>query len=319
MDLNGCKILVTGASGLVGGSLVPRLLQTGAQVRATFRNRTITDFDGQVETMAADLTDIHACQRAVEGMDIVIHCAAGSGGAASMTERPMAYVTSNIVMDSLLLDASYRAGIKKFLWLGSTTGYPPSGERLIREEEMFDGEPFEKYYFVGWAKRCTEILCRMYGEKLPKKMLTIVLRPTSIYGPGEDFDPATSHVIPALIRKVVERRDPLEVWGTGNDVRDVIYVDDVVDVILRALTSIDESVAINIGHGQACSVQEILNLLLELDCFPDANITFNASRPTTIPIRKVDLSRAANLLNFQAKVSLREGLAKTLAWYRQNR
>jgi GDP-L-fucose synthase len=318
IDLKNRKILVTGGSGLVGRTLIPRLIEMGAQVRATFHRRELSYSDKEVERIQADLTQPEACQRAVEGVELIFHCAANTSGAATMATTPMVHVTPNVIMNSLLLESAYHAQVQKFLWLSSTTGYPPSGEANVREDEMFEGDPFEKYYFVGWMKRFTEVLCRMYGEKLPRKMTTIVLRPTNIYGVNDDFEFATSHVIPALIRKVVERWNPLEVWGTGDDVRDAIYVDDMVDAMTLAMRKLESHVAINIGLGEVYSVKQILAFLLEIDGFSEAKITYNASKPTMIPIRKVDLTRAQELLGFQAKIGLREGLARTLAWYREH-
>ena len=319
IELKNRKVLVTGASGLVGSTLIPRLLEAGAQVRATFHRRELPYSDKEVERVHADLTQPAACQKAVEGVEMIFHCAANTSGAATMATTPMVHVTPNVIMNSLLLESAYHANVAKFLWLSSTTGYPPSGEANVREDEMFNGDPFEKYYFVGWMKRFTEVLCRMYGEKLPRKMTTIVLRPTNIYGVQDDFEFATSHVIPALVRKVVERWNPLEVWGTGDDVRDAIYVDDMVDAMMLAIRKLDSHVAINIGYGEAYSVKQILALLLEIDGFTDAKIVYNSSKPTMIPIRKVDLTRARELLGFQAKTSLRDGLAKTIAWYRKEK
>jgi GDP-L-fucose synthase len=318
-DLKDRPVLVTGASGLVGSTLIPRLLEAGAKVRATHRHRELPYADKDVKKIHADLTQPAACQKAVEGVEYVFHCAANTSGAATMATTPMVHVTPNVIMNSLLLESAYHAGVTKFLWLSSTTGYPVSGDAEVREDEMFNGDPYEKYYFVGWMKRFTEVLCRMYGEKLPRKMATLVLRPTNIYGVHDDFEFATSHVIPALIRKVVERWNPLEVWGTGDDVRDAIYVDDMVEAMLLAVRKLDAHAAINIGYGEAYSVKQILALLLEIDGFPEAKIVFNTSKPSMIPIRKVDLTRARELLGFQARTSLRDGLAKTMAWYRQEK
>jgi GDP-L-fucose synthase len=245
-------------------------------------------------------------------------CAASTAGAATMSSTPMVHVTPNILANSQMLEAAYEAEVEKFLWLSSTTGYPVSGDRPVKEEEMFEGEPFEKYYFVGWMKRFTEVLCRMYGEKLPRKMTTIVLRPTNVYGPGDDFEFATSHVIPALIRKVVERWDPIEVWGDGEDVRDAIYVDDMVAAMMRGMERIESYTAINIGLGKAYSVKQILEAILELDGYADAKVSFDASKPTMIPIRVIDTEKAERELDFKAEVDLREGLQKTIEWYRES-
>jgi len=150
-------------------------------------------------------------------------------------------------------------------------------------------------------------------------MTTIVLRPTNIYGPLDDFEPATSHVAPALLRKVVERQAPLEVWGTGDDIRDLIYVDDMVEAIVRSLETLESYTTLNIGLGKTYSVKEILSLLMELDGHSDAQLTFNSSKPSMIPIRLIDPSKAEALIGFKAKVDLREGLKRTLEWYRASR
>ena len=318
MRLKDQPVLVAGATGLVGVNLLRRLLSEGARVRATLHQRTPVVDDDRIEYIPTDLTKSEDCKQAVEGQRFVFLCAASTSGAATIASTPMVHVTPNVLMNTQMLEAAYGAGVEKLLWLSSTTGYPLSGSRPVKEEEMFDGEPFEKYFFVGWMKRFTEVLCRMYGEKLAKPMTTIVLRPTNIYGPHDDFEPATSHVTAALIRKVVERQDPIEVWGTGDDVRDVIYVDDMVEAMITAMEKIESHVAINIGLGKAYSVKEVLRTALEVDGYEDARVTFNTSKPTMIPIRLIDTTMAETTLGFKAKTSLREGLRKTVEWYRND-
>src|SRR5262249_54017716 len=160
------------------------------------------------------------------------------------------------------------------LWLSSTTGYPAS-DRPMKEAEMFLDEPFEKYYCAGWMKRFTEVLCQMYGEKLNPRMTTIVLRPTNVYGPHDKFDPRRSHVTAALIRKVVERQDPIEVWGTGDDVRDLIYIDDMVEAMVWAMEQLTSYTVLNIGLGKGYSVKQILQLVLQQDGYSEARVVFN--------------------------------------------
>lgn len=313
------KVLVAGGTGLVGSNLIARLLNEGATVRATLHRKEPVVEDDKIEYVKCDLMKAEDCKRVVEGIQYVFLCAANTSGAATMAKTPMVHVTPNILINSQMLEAAYGAEVEKFLWLSSTTGYPPTGDRLVKEEEMFEGDPFEKYFFVGWMKRFTEVLCRMYGEKLAKPMTTIVLRPTNIYGVNDDFEFATSHVIPALLRKVVERWDPLEVWGTGDDVRDVIYVDDMVEAMVMAVEKIESYSAINIGLGKAYSVKEILQTILEIDGFNDANVTFNTAKPSMIPIRLIETTKAETVLGFKAKTDLREGLKKTIEWYRESR
>jgi len=311
------KVLVAGATGLIGSNLITRLIAEGAQVRATVHRREPVVQDPRIEYVRADLTRGEDCRRVVDRMQHVYLCAANTSGAATILATPMVHVTPNVLINSQMLEAAYDAGVEKFLWLGSTVAYPVS-DLPVREEQMFDGEPFDKYYFAGWTKRFTEVLCRMYGEKLARPMTAIVLRPTNVYGPNDDFEFATSHVIPALIRKIVERWDPLEVWGDGSEVRDAIYVDDMVEAMLLA-ESLTGYQAINIGLGRGYSVREILGMILDLDGYRDAKLKFDPSKPTMIPVRLIDTSKAERVLGFRAKVGIEEGLRRTIDWYRATR
>lgn len=312
------RILVTGATGLIGSNLLDRLLKEGATLRATLHRREPVIKNPRIEYLQCDLTRAEDCRRAVEEMHYVYLCAANSSGAAMISATPMIHVTPNILINTQMLEAAYEAGVEKFIWLGSTVAYPVS-DKPMKEDQLLAGEPFHKYFFAGWAKRFTEILCQMYGEKLAKPMTTIVLRPTNVYGPHDDFDLATSHVIPALIRKTVERWDPVEIWGDGSEVRDAIFVDDMVEAMVLAASRLNHYAAINIGLGRGYSVRDLLKLMLELDGYDNAKIKFDASKPTMIPLRLVDTSKAKRLLGFRARTDIREGLRRTLEWYRQSR
>ena len=318
MLFRGKRILVTGATGLIGSNLLERLLKEGATLRATLHRREAVIKSPLIEYMKCDLTRAEDCRRAVEGMHYVYLCAANSSGAAMISATPMIHVTPNILINTQMLEAAYESGVEKFIWLGSTVAYPVS-DKPMKEDQLLVGEPFHKYFFAGWAKRFTEILCQMYGEKLAKPMTTIVLRPTNVYGPHDDFELATSHVIPALIRKTVERWDPMEIWGDGSEVRDAIYVGDMVEAMVLAATRLERYAAINIGLGRGYSVRDLLKIILELDGYENAKIKFDASKPTMIPLRLVNTSKAEKLLKFRAGTDIREGLRRTLEWYRQSR
>ena len=183
---------------------------------------------------------------------------------------------------------------------------------------MFDGDPEEVYFPAGWMKRYAEILCRTYAEKIAKPMPTVVIRPSNVYGPYDKFDFAVSHVTAALVRRVAERQTPLQVWGTGEDIRDLIYIDDFVDGTLAAVSTDLPFLAVNICAGRGYAVREVLETLLDVDGFSDAQVTFDASKPSTVPVRLMDNGLARSLLGFEAKLSLAEGLKRTLAWYRND-
>jgi GDP-L-fucose synthase len=313
------RVLVAGGTGFVGVNTVIRLLAEGARVRATLHKNQPVITDKRIEYIEADLTNMEDCRRAVEGMEYVFMCAASTSGAAVIAATPLVHVTPNIVMNSQILEAAYFARVRKFIWLSSNAAYPPSGDRPVKEDELFDGDPYETYFGVAWMKRYTEILCRMYSEKLKNPMTTVVLRPSNIYGPYDDYDFETSHVMAALIRRVVERHDPFEVWGTGDDVRDWIYIDDFIDAMILAAEKIDTYNPLNIGLGEGHTVKEALQMMLEADGFKSARVQYNSSKPSMIPIRLIDTSKAAEVLGFRAGTGLLEGIKKTLAWYRANR
>lgn len=310
------KVLVAGGAGFVGVNLIKRLLELGADVRATLHNKPAVVQDERVEYVNCDLTRGEDCGQAVDGAEYVFLCAANTSGAAVMETTPLAHVTPNVVMNTLLLDAAYKARVRKFVFISSNTVYP-AADHPVAENEMTPGELFEKYFCVGWMKQFTEILCRMYAEKIKDPMQTVVVRPANIYGPNDDFEWETSHVLPALIRKAVERHDPIEVWGDGNDIKDFIFIDDFIEGLLLAAERIETFEPVNIATGMPCSIRDALNAILRAADYTDAEIVFNSSKPTMIPKRLIDVTKARELLGFEALTSLAEGIKKTVDWYKQ--
>jgi len=309
------SVLVTGGSGLVGVNLVDRLLSLGCFVRSVYCSNKPPIRDN-VEYVQADLQVKEDAQRVIKDMEYVFLSAASTSGAAAISSTPMVHVIPNVIMNTRCLEACYLERVEKVLWLSSTTSYPDV-DHAVTEDEMFTDDPYEKYYFVGWMKRFTEILCNMYSNKLARKMPVLVLRPTNIYGPHDKFDPERSHVLPALIRKVVERQSPIEVWGDGHDERDFIYVDDMVDAIVLAMEKQVTYDPINIGFGKTYTVNEVLQIILNIDGYTDARIVYNADKPTMIPVRRVAVKKAKNFLGFEAKVPLEEGIRRTIEFYRE--
>ena len=311
------KVLVAGATGLIGSNLVNQLVEQGYDVRGTLHDNEPSMTNPRVEYVKADLTSLDDCYRVVKNCDYVFMCAANTSGAAVMKKSPLSHVTPNVVMNSQILHAAYESKVSKFLWISSSAAYPPTGDRPVTESEMFDGDPYESYYFVGWMKRFGEIMCRMYGEKIENPMTTIVIRPTNVYGPFDDFNPETSHVTAALMRKVIERQSPIVVWGDGNDIRDIIYVDDLVNIMINAIETLDHYTAMNIGYGQGFSVKQILEKLLKIDGYCNAEIIYDSSKPSMIPVRLVDINKSISSLKFGPLTDINEGLERTMKWYRQ--
>ena len=309
MTLAGKKVLIAGGAGFLGTNLALRLAGSGAQLRLTAHLRPLQANIPGAEIVQADLRRPEDCAQAVKGMDAVFICSAHTSGAAAIRATPLIHITPNVLINTLLLEAAYQARVGKVCFLSSGAAYPGTGDRPVTEAEMFNGDPEEVYFPAGWMKRYAEILCRTYAEKISSPMQTVVIRPSNVYGPYDKFDFAVSHVTAALLRRVVERQSPLEVWGT---------VDDFVDGVMAAVATDLPFLAVNICAGRGYSVRQIMETLLEVDGFGDARVTFDRTRPSTVPVRLMDNSLARKLLGFEATIPLDEGLRRTIAWYRAN-
>jgi len=317
--LEGATVLVTGGTGFIGSNLALRLAAEGCHVRSTRHTRPVLVEHPNIDYVPADLTRMDDCRRVAEGVDYVFMCAASTAGAAVMTTTPLVHVTPNVVMNAQLMQAAYDARVKKFLFISSSAAYPPTGDRPVREDEMFGGDPSDVYYAVGWMKRYAEILCRLYSQRLKPPMPTVVVRPSNAYGPLDDFEFGTSHMMAALIRRVVERHNPIEVWGTGDDVRDLIYIDDLIEGIVAAFKGTESYLAVNVASGVAHSVRDVLSAIIVVDQFTNAAVRFDRSKPSTIPMRVIDTTLAKTKLGFEPKIELRDGIRRTIDWYRANR
>ncbi len=311
------KILVTGGSGFVGTNLILKLLEKRADVRATIHKNSPQFQNSKVEFIKANLMKQSDCKKVVEGVDYVFMCAANTSGAAVIEKTPLVHVTPNVIMNSLMLEAAHEANVKKFLFISSNTVYPLT-DYAVSENDV-NHTLYEKYFPVGWMKLFTEKMCEMYSTKIKNPMTTIIVRPGNIYGPYDDFGPESSHVIPALIRKVIEKQKPLEVWGTGRDIKDFIYVEDLAEGLILAMEKINQFDQINIASGMPITIKQVLKAILKADNFKNPKIVFNDSKPTMIPIRLINISKAKKILGFVPKTSLDEGIGQTIRWYKQTK
>lgn len=311
------KVLVTGASGFVGSHFVEELLKRGAQVRATLHQRPLRTGVGQVETISADLNRQEDCRRACEGMDYVIH-AAGAVSAAGVTSGsgPMAPITVNLNLTAQMLQGAWDAGVERFLLYSSSTGYPAL-DHPVKEEEFWAGPTHPSYFGYGWMRRYFERLAEFVHQRSDTRVA--IVRPTATCGRHDDFDPVTSHVIPALIRRALDKDNPYVVWGGGDVVRDFLHITDLIRGSLLVLEKHAEADPVNIGYGEAVTVEEIVQMILTAAGHADANVQFDTSKPTTIPFRMADTSKARELFDFSPSIPLAEGLADTVNWYRETR
>jgi GDP-L-fucose synthase len=316
MDFAGKKVLIAGGAGFIGTNLALALAARNADLRLTIHENPLQAAIPGAEVLTLDLRRPQHCARAVKGMDYVFLCAAHTSGAAVIRTTPLVHITPNVLINTLMLEAAHRAKVAKFCFISSGAAYPPTADRPVREAEMFDGDPHDVYFAAGWMKRYAEILCRTYAEKIAQPMPTVVVRPSNVYGPYDKFDFAVSHVTAALIRRVVERQNPLAVWGTGEDVRDLIYVDDFIEGLLAAFAADQPYLAINICSGTGHSVRQILQKILAIDHYGNADVRYDPSRPSTIPVRLMDDDAAREQLGFKARTPLDQGLRRTIQWYR---
>lgn len=309
----GKNVLVTGATGLIGTNLARELAQRGAHVRGTIHVKDPLIEDPNISYVKCDLTRQEDCLKVVENVDYAFFCAANTSGAHAIATNPLSHVTDNLIINARLLAAS--GDIDRCLFISSSTVYP-SADYAVKEDEAFRDDPHPSYFGSAWMKRYSEKLIEFYCEKYDRKIA--VVRPTNVYGPFDKFDFETSHVLPALVRRAVEKQNPLEVWGDGSAVRDFIYVSDLVEAMLQAMERCQQFDPVNIGSGNPVTIKDSLELILRIARHTSAEVIYDSSKPTTIPFRVLDLSKSREQLGFLPKVSLEEGLTKTIAWYLEN-
>ena len=310
------EVLVTGGAGFFGINLSKRLLELGANLRVSIHKSEPMWRDPTVEYTTVDLEKAEDCRSICEDMDYLIIASANSSGAAVIERTPLVHLTPNLIMNARLLEAAYSQGIKKTLFFSSNTVYPLTDFAVKESDANF--EYYSKYHVVGWMKRFSEIMCDMYSNHIRNPMKTIVVRPGNAFGPYDKFNPEKSKVIPALIRRAVERENPLKVWGDGNDLKDFIYIDDLVQGSLLALEKLDSPDPINIASGQPVTIREVLGHILKASCYECAEVQYDESMPSMIPKRMIDIQKANELLGFTPRVRIEEGIERTVQWYSEN-
>ena len=314
MFYEGKKVLVTGAGGLVGTQVAKLLLEQGAKVRGTYRNREVPSWVGDLETMQCNFMDIEDVKKAVEGMDIVFVCSANTSGAGVMAHDPLQHITPNLIMNSTLMEESYRAGVERFFFVSSATTYPPA-DYPIKEDEVFDGEPYKTYFGVGWMKRYTEILGQFYHRN--NLMKIAMVRPANIYGVQGEFSDETGHVLPALIRRALEKQDPYVVWGNPDVVRDFTHSKDMARACLDVVEKYAVCDPINIASGNLVTIGESVDLILK---YANHNVTpqYDETKPVTIQYRALDTTKAKDVIGYKPTIAFEDGIQETVNWIMEN-
>ena len=308
---DGKIVMVTGGSGFLGSHLVEDLKSRSESVEV-FVPRSAE----------YDLREKADIQRAYEDSDadVVIHLAATVGGIGANRKNPGRYFYDNAIMGIELIEQARQFGIEKFTILGTICSYPEMTDIPFSEKDLYDGYPEETNAPYGIAKKALLTQSRAYRKQYDFN--SIYLMPVNLYGPRDDFDLETSHVIPAIIRKCVEARErgenSITAWGTGEPTREFLYVKDAADGILTATECYNESFPMNLGSGTEISIRNLVKLIADLTDF-DGDINWDTSKPDGQPRRKLDVSRAKEQFGWEAQTTFSDGLEQTIEWYVKNR
>ena len=303
---NDSKIYVAGHQGLVGSSIMRRLRAEGYN---NFVLRTHQEIDLEIQR---DVEELFNSERP----EYVFLAAARVGGIFANNTYPADFIYNNLIIQANVINAAYKFGVKKLLFLGSSCIYPKFAPQPMKEEHLLTGklEPTNEPYAI--AKIAGILMCQAYNRQYGTNFISVT--PTNLFGPNDNFDPLNSHVLPALIRKFheakIEGRPYVEVWGTGNPRREFLYVDDLAEACLFLMDSYNESEIINIGMGEDISIKELAYIIKEVVGY-GGEIRFDLNKPDGSPRKLLDTGRI-RALGWRPKTSLREGMEKTYKWYK---
>jgi len=306
LTLRDARVLVTGGAGFLGRHVAARLRGLGCEGIVVPRRR---DVDLRREEAVHQLFDR-------ERPDIVIHLAAVVGGIGANRAMPGSLFYDNVLMGTHVVEASRQHGVRRLVAVGTVCSYPKLTPVPFREDDLWNGYPEETNAPYGLAKKMLIVQLEAYRRQYGFNGGNLLL--VNLYGPGDNVDPATSHVLPALIRKCVEAKragaSEIVVWGTGTATREFLYVEDAARAIVTAAERLDTSIPVNVGSGEEIAISDLARMIAERVGF-DGVIRFDPAEPDGQPRRRLDVSRARTLLGFEATTSFSDGLDRTIAWY----
>jgi GDP-L-fucose synthase len=310
MDVIYQKILVTGGSGFLGKVVVKKLQQRGCRDVIAPRS---TDYDLREKN---DIIRLFQHARP----DCVIHLAAVVGGIGANMKNPGSFFYDNAIMGIQLMEVARQFNVQKFVAIGTICAYPKYTPVPFKEEEIWNGYPEETNAPYGLAKKMMLVQSQAYRKQYGFN--SIYLLPVNLYGPGDNFDLESSHVIPALVRKCIEAKEKNQkeiiVWGDGSPTREFLYVEDAAEGIALATEGYDSSEPVNLGSGQEISIRNLATMIAECTGY-QGSLVFDSSRPNGQPRRALDVKKARQMFGFQAKVALKAGIERTVAWFIANR
>lgn len=312
------KVLVTGGNGFIGRNLVKRLSEIGANVYSLdyMRPEESKEAGQNVHLLNTNLLNYQETESAISGKDIVVHLAARIGDVSFIKAHPASIYYNNMQMFMNLIEASRKANIDRLLVVSSACVYPSNCSIPTPEEEGFMGLPDSAHEGHAWSKRMEEFLTMAYSKEYNFK--AGIARLYNVYGPGDHFDAESPGVIPALIKKVFESKDRIEIWGDGNQSRSFLYIDDCIEGLLAVCEKYAVADPLNIGSGEEVKIKDIIRLIIELSG-REVNIDFDDSKPKGQLRRLCDTRKAIDKIGFKSEILLREGLKKTVEWYRRSR
>lgn len=312
-SIKGKRCLVLGGSGFIGSHLVMKLESLGAEVTSTYFNNTPKDKMNSIQYLRCDATSKESLLKTMKDQEYVFVASAITSGSAVMRATPFVHLNDNMVMNTRIPEVCEITGVKRLLFISSSTVYPNHSRKM--EETDPTNDFFPAYEIVATMKRASEQIALLYSKYTKSKLSVVIVRPSNTYGPGDDFNLETSKVLPALVRKFSEKSFPIEVWGDGNDVKDFIYIDDLADGVISAMFQGMSGEVYNIASGEETTIRNAVTVLAEISGIELSKIKYLSEIPSMIPVRRISTLKSARELDFYSTISLKEGLKKTFDWY----